>query len=378
MSDIILIIGIAAVLSGAGYTSLILLFTYGWYRLTGEFQRSGSDLQPFVSIVIAARNEEQNIVALLEDLLRQDYPEEKREVIVIDDFSDDGTFERVSEFISKHDLARYFIFKREGDGFQGSKKAALTKAIQHAKGEVILATDSDCRVQPGWVGSMAMSFTDQRVMLAAGPVAYEGMESMADRFQSLEFLGLVASGAGAIGAGYPFLCNGACLAFRREAFAEVGGYEGNVKYKSGDDVFLLHKVKKTYGRSAIFFNHDPESLVKTSPVDGMGAFIRQRARWASKSSGYSDSVSILTALSVLSFSMTALAAFIVGFFMPESFLLFAAIILFKSLVDFPLLYGMTGFTCQRELMRWLLPFQVIYPLYVFMAGITSLFMRKRW
>ncbi len=59
-------------------------------------------------------------------------------------------------------------------------------------------------------------------MMIFGPVAYFPEKGLLNRFQSLEFSGLMASGAGAAMAGRPFMCNGANLAYRKEAFLKVG------------------------------------------------------------------------------------------------------------------------------------------------------------
>ncbi|MCU0371565.1 MAG: hypothetical protein MUC31_09130 [Bacteroidales bacterium] len=215
-------------------------------------------------------------------------------------------------------------------------------------------------------------------MMIFGPVSYLPGKGMMSRFQSLEFAALVASGAGAAGAGHPFMCNGACLAYRKSAFLEVKGFEGNEKYLSGDDVFLLHKMKKTFGRKSVVFARAEEAMAMTSPEAGLIAFIRQRMRWASKSRGYRDPVAAFTAISVFSFNLLLAATFIAGIFHPPFFLLFAGFLLFKSVTDLPLVTGIARFTRAVHLLYWYLPFQVLYPFYTALAGIFSMFGRRKW
>jgi hypothetical protein len=155
---------------------------------------------------------------------------------------------------------------------------------------------------------MVNAFRDDTRMVF-GPVSYFEKRGLTAKFQTLEFLGLVASGAGAALAGIPFLCNGANLAYRKDAFRQVKGFDGNEKYLSGDDVFLLHKMKKEFGRKAVIFNDDETSIVKTYPAPNMRKFLSQRVRWASKSKGYKDGLSILTAIVVFSYSLTVLLSF---------------------------------------------------------------------
>jgi cellulose synthase/poly-beta-1,6-N-acetylglucosamine synthase-like glycosyltransferase len=188
----------------------------------------------------------------------------------------------------------------------------------------------------------------------------------------------VASGAGAAKAGHPFMCNGANLAYRKSAFIRVNGFKGNEGFISGDDVFLLHKMKKEFGRKSVIFNDDKKSIVKTYPAPGLKKFLSQRIRWASKSKGYKDGLSILTAIVIFSYSLTVLLSFIAGFFNPIFFLAFGGLLLIKMILDSPLMLGITRFTGQRRLMKWYLPFQVFYPVYILIAGVPGLFGRKRW
>jgi cellulose synthase/poly-beta-1,6-N-acetylglucosamine synthase-like glycosyltransferase len=373
---------------GLLYSLLIGFFTYGWFRgkvlkdisiQSADLRPLTSDLRPLtvVSVVIAARDEEKCIVDLLEDLLQQDYPKELLEIIVVDDHSMDNTGSIVSDFIQKHKFPRIVLLKNEA-GKGSGKKAALNFGISHSTGEIIITTDADCRVGPGWISSLLSCFREEKIKMAFGPVTYITGNKLSDQFQSLEFLGLVASGGGAAMAGHPFLCNGANLAYRKSAFQQVKGFRGNEGFISGDDVFLLHKMKKEFGRKSVIFNDDDKSIVKTYPAPDLKKFISQRVRWASKSKGYRDGLSIFTAIIVFSYSLIVLSSFFAGFFEPLFFVAFAGLLLIKIIADFPLMMGITGFTRQRMLMRWYLPFQVVYPAYIVVAGFLSFVKRKKW
>jgi poly-beta-1,6-N-acetyl-D-glucosamine synthase len=215
-------------------------------------------------------------------------------------------------------------------------------------------------------------------MMIFGPVSYFQEKGPLNRFQSLEFSGLVASGAGAALAGKPFICNGANLAYRKDAFLKVNGYQGNERFISGDDVFLMHKIKEEFGSRAISFALDRNAIVRTFPAPGFRAFLNQRIRWASKTKGYNDKLAILTAATVFTFNLFIAAAFIAGFFLPTLFLLYLSSMTLKCIIDLPLIYGITGFNDERRLMRWYLPFQVVYPAYIVIAGVCSLFAGKKW
>jgi len=375
METLLMITGIVLCLTGLFYTGLIGLFTFGWYRQKGTIKTGTVEPVMKVSVIVAARNEEKGIADLLGDLAAQHYPTAMMEVVVIDDHSTDKTAEIVTDFIAKQKLSGFILIKND-DG--AGKKAALARGVGKSTGELILSTDADCRMGPGWISAMVSYFQDKTKVMIFGPVSYFTQKGLLNRFQSLEFSGMMASGAGAARAGQPFICNGANLAYRKSAFMQVGGYAGNEKFISGDDVFLMHKMKKEFGNKAIGFAQDKNALVQTYPAPGLRAFFKQRIRWASKSKGYKDNLSAFTAIAVFSFNLFITATFFAGFCYPGLFLLFTGVILLKSIIDLPLMWGVTGFDHQRRLMYWYLPFQVIYPFYVVVAGILGLFPRKRW
>jgi poly-beta-1,6-N-acetyl-D-glucosamine synthase len=366
-------IGYWVVIIGALYAWLIGFFTTGWLKRS---ESSVVSRQSSVTVVVAAKDEEKNIENLLQDLFIQDYPRELTEIIIVDDHSYDKTSGIVSEFILKEKTGRFKLLRFD-DSYLSGKKAAISFGIDEASGEIILTTDADCRLGKSWISAMVGAFRDDTRMIF-GPVSYIEQTRLAANFQSMEFLGLVASGAGAAMAGHPFMCNGASLAYRKEAFLQVNGFAGNEKFISGDDVFLLHKMKKEFGEGAVVFCKDEKALVKTYPVKGMRKFISQRSRWASKSKGYKDILSIITAIVVFSYNLTVLLSFLAGFFDPRIFYLFAGLFLLKMIADLSLMMSITRFAGQRRLMWWYLPFQLVYPFYVVAAALGSFFGRKKW
>ena len=377
MENYVMITGILLSLTGLLYFGLIGLFTMGWKWAKGALTSGSASPGVKVSVIIAARNEEKNIALLLADLKNQDYPPELLQVIVVDDHSEDNTAEMAGDFIAKHGLGGFKVIKIENDDKKG-KKAAITHGISSSEGSLILVTDADCRLQPGWISAMTSNFQDDKIMMIFGPVSYFPRKGLLDKFQSLEFSALVASGGGAASAGHPFMCNGACLAYRKSAFLQVNGFEGNERFLSGDDVFLMHKIKKEFGKRAIGFIKDTRAMVLTSPAPGLRAFINQRIRWASKSKGYRDLFAGATALIVFAYNAFIAAMFLAGFFNSIFFILFTGSVLIKAGIDFALMWGVTGFTGNRKLMKWYLPFEAVYPFYVVLAGILSLFGKKKW
>ena len=112
--------------------------------------------QTYISVLVLARDEASHIGRLLDTLARQHYPQEKFEVIVIDDHSTDGTAERVEQYpFGNLRLLRLAEHLGPGKHILSYKKEALELGIKQAKGTLILTTDADCEAPPYWLASHA-------------------------------------------------------------------------------------------------------------------------------------------------------------------------------------------------------------------------------
>ena len=249
---------------------------------------------------------------------------------------------------------------------QEGKKAAIAEAVQAAKHTIILTTDADCRLSNTWVEKMTAPFASKEVSLVAGPVAFQDEETYFEKAQSLEFISLIASGAGAIGAKQAFICNGANLAFRKLIYAAV-----DTDKASGDDVFLLHHAKKN--GSKIVFVKDQEAIVFTSPKENLYTLLQQRKRWAAKSSDYQDMhakrISWIVFLSnfcllLLLFTGTCIEVFIA--------------FVFKAIIDYSILKKAVVFFQKEDIFRYFYPLQILYPFYIVYVAVASQIASFEW
>ena len=228
-----------------------------------------------VSVVVAARDEAAHIAGCLHALLAQDYP--YYEIIVVDDGSTDGTGHIVREFSGGAVSVR--LLRTEG---AGSKKAALRLGIAQARGEVILTTDADCEVGPGWIRGMLWHFADGVGMVIGfsqigSPSAIKGWRQ---GYEAVDFTCLMACIWGSTGWGHPMAASGQNLAFLREAFFDVGGYDKIMHRASGDDVLLMQTMRRS-GRWSIVFAVHPATFVRHPVASSWGGLFGQRSRWAS-------------------------------------------------------------------------------------------------
>ena len=238
---------------------------------------------PRFSLLIAARNEAATLPLLLADLQRQTLPAAQFEVIVIDDHSIDATAEVVAQAETAFPLRLLRLLRlADQPGAPTGKKAALQAALRVARAPWVVCTDADCRVGPDWLSSYAALIGQEpAARFVSGPVLLTGADTLFQRLLGLEFAGLVGVGAACIRLGFPTMCNGANLAYRRDSFAAVGGFAGNEHLASGDDEFMLHKLHARFPGS-IRFLLVPAATVRTAAPPTLAALLRQRVRWASK------------------------------------------------------------------------------------------------
>jgi len=360
------------VLSALGYLIIILSLTIGWFRIK-RFTGQLSEPLVAVSVVVAVRNEEAKILKLLRCLAEQDYPESNFEVIVVNDHSEDKTREIVEAFISVNPSGNIKVIDAGTEG----KKNALSDGYNIASGELVLTTDGDCEMGPKWISRIVAFYQSTNASLIVAPVIYRGEKGIFQQFFSLDFMSLVASGAGSVGLGKPIMGNGANLAFEKEI---LRSYKSNEKdqHASGDDVFLIQHLAKAKGLKPIHFIRDPEAIVYTSPPSSANSFFRQRIRWASKTRAYQSVWAIVVAMVVFLFNTMLVISLLAGFIKPWMVAIFILFIIFKYLVDLPLLYEFTGFVNKRKRMIFLPVFELIYPFYILVSAIIGLFFRFEW
>jgi cellulose synthase/poly-beta-1,6-N-acetylglucosamine synthase-like glycosyltransferase len=264
----------------AAYLLQVGAAAVGAARVRRSPEPPASDVWPTVSVVVPARNEADGIEDCLEHLRACDYPADRYEIIVVDDFSTDGTAARVrARQPAGHapaDAQPVRLVEMDGtdDRSGPHKPAAVARGVDAARGTVILTTDADCRVPPGWVRSMVRRCTPETPFVA-GPVAYEHDNRFLPRLQALELMGLVAYGAGTLGIGLPTFCNSANVAYRREV---IEACESAPDGAAQDELLLQHVAYDTDREVA--FNPAREACVTTDPAPSFPAYLRQQARWA--------------------------------------------------------------------------------------------------
>jgi cellulose synthase/poly-beta-1,6-N-acetylglucosamine synthase-like glycosyltransferase len=276
------------------YAVILMAYRY-WFGKMRLFQLNQIDaLSPEqtvnqFTVIIPARNEAANIKACVDSILAQDYPKDAFEIIVIDDFSEDDTAFIVHALSQQYPQVRLLKLAdhcKEGETL-AYKKKAIEIAVAEAKGDWILTTDADCIVPPRWLLLYNAYIQEHQPCFVAAPVMFIKTTGILNQFQVLDFLALQGITAAAVGAGKHSMSNGANLGFEKTAFIAVGGYQGVDHIASGDDMFLMHKMKQTLHKPVGYLFH-PDAIVLTAAMDTWKGFIMQRIRWASKARYYDD------------------------------------------------------------------------------------------
>lgn len=349
------------------YAVFTLALTVLWHRIRMPKAATPLPSDPFITVIIPVRNEAENIVPLLEDLDGQTFP--NFEVLVMDDSSTDDTAAIVQAFAARS-KARIRLVPLPDIRTSAPKKRAIETAIGQARGKLIVTTDGDCRVQPGWLRAIASYYTQTGAKLISSPVTFAREASLADHLQTVEFASLIGSGAASLSAGYPSMCNGANLAYEKEAFLKVGGYEGVRHIASGDDEFLMHKIAAHYKGAVRFLRH-PDAIVSTAPHRNWASFYRQRKRWASKWKHYQSKTPLVLAVYIFAsnFSLLLAGAMTLAGVIPGG--IFAGMLAVKCIPEWFFLGSVLVFLQKTRSLAFIPVTQVIYPLYVCFFGLAA-------
>ncbi len=376
--NVVFVIQLLFFASGAAYSALMITYLFAWKKIR-KFFPDPSENSTFISVVIAARNEEKNIGCCISSILAQRYPPELFEIIVVNDFSTDKTFEiaaRIKETFPVKNL-KVLNLSDSVAGHSGSKKLALHYGISSAKGKLIVTTDADCTAPVLWLKSIADFFENNNSRFISGPVMVES-NNFSEHFQSLELMGLIGTGASSMALKYPLMCNGANLAFTKELYLKLRNEnQFHSEPLSGDDAFLMLQAWKDNPDSLSFLK-SPEAIISTHPAQSLNEFLKQRIRWASKVKVYSAAHIKFAGIIVI---LMHIAVVISGaaFFSSHSFsVLFPVLIFIKFLFDFLFINEVSLFFKKGNLIFYFIPVFILHLLYVPLIAIISLFVNVDW
>lgn len=329
-------------------------------------------VHPF-SVIIPFRNEAKHLERLLLSIQNLNYPKSLFEVIFINDHSDDQSVAIIEAYISKYRLDHITLIHTEEEG----KKSAIHFGISHAKYEWIVTTDADCSVPKYWLDSYDEFIQSYESKLIAGPVTFAPAHTFLDRFQLLNLLSLQGATIGAFGIHKPMLCNGANMAYLKSVFYDINAYDGNSNLASGDDVFLLEKVRKQHPEH-VHYLKTSQAIVTTPPETSFETLKTQYIRWASKTKYYKYGFTKLIGLIV--FLGNALLIALIPLAIIEALSVQYAFYIFviKLSIDFLLIFKSARFFKQENALLSYLFSALLYPFFSIYVAVLSQFIITKW
>ena len=350
------------------YLAINVWVIWAWYKQDNiDAPKLESEAIP-LSILIAIRNEAQTIQALIKQIDAQNYPKTSFEIIVIDDHSDDDSI----ELIKALNIQNLRLIKNEGQG----KKAAIQTGLKIARNPYIVQTDADCSMGNDWLISLSTVALQSKFKLAMAPVVFKSNTSLFSKLQELEFYAIMMSTAGLARQKHAVMANGANLIYPKNVAQDFDLLQQ--KTSSGDDIFLLHHIKKKYGRASVHFIKSKKATVYTHAAPNLKSFIAQRLRWASKSKYYKDSDTILFGLLMAFVNMALVFLFLGCFFRIIPLGIFVEFLFVKILADFILLRPILRFYQKEYLLIYFPILFLVYPFYVSFVAVLSPFKSFEW
>ena len=362
----------------AAYLGLVIAFIFGWNKVP-EFKLKGLSSENTFSIIIPYRNESDNLSRLFKSFSSLNYPSRKFEILLVNDESKDDSKQIAEAF--QNDFQELNIQLIENIRKTNSpKKDAIRTAIGISKFDYIATTDADCIVPAKWLQFFDECISTSNSKMMAGPVGFIQRSGIKkpyfQNFEEMDFMSLQASTVGSFGIEKAFMCNAANMCYEKETFLNEAGFDDDEKVASGDDVFLLQKLRKK-GFEVSFIKSE-KVAVFTNYQKSLKSLINQRVRWAAKTTSYTSIFAKFTGVIVflMNFSLIVFTGLAFLEMIPYQFLML--IFLLKFNADFVLIYKSAKFMDRESLMRHYLWSSIVYPFFTVYVAFLSLFDGYEW
>ncbi len=363
------------------YLLCLLLLVYGrqifsFYTGLGMLKKGTNNVKHTITIIIPARNEENNIGKCLRSLFLQNYPREKFSIIVIDDRSTDNTTNVVKEISLQSGFSVTLLSSDDASIIRSPKIRALTSGIQHSSSEIIVTTDADCIAPPGWISTIN-SYFEPNVGIVTGLTVYAKDKQLSSLFwgiQFLDFISYTAIAAGAIGMKRVLVSNGSNMAFRINAFDESGGFETLTHINTGDDSLLAQKIVESR-KWKPRFAFEESATISTHAVSTWEEVLHQRMRWVGQTAYYP---AYMMFFMICTFIMFVGLAVTIPLTVIEWNIIPWLVVVGKFSIDYLIMNRFTMMTRTNNTMKYFLPTALIHIPFVLIATIGGYFFSFKW
>ncbi|TNJ44737.1 glycosyltransferase [Tamlana fucoidanivorans] len=251
------------------------------------FQTSSAPL----SVIICAKNEADNLKTFLPYIINQDYPE--FEIVLINDASNDDTFEVMEHFSSLHANIKVVNVKSI-EAFWGNKKYALTLGIKAAKYDLFIFTDADCKpLSKYWLQDMAGHFSSEKtIVLGYSPYA-KIKNSFLNKLIRFETLMTAVHYFSFALSGLPYMGVGRNLGYTKDTFFKANGFINHIQVKSGDDDLFVNQVANSKNTA---ISLSKKSFTESKPKTSFKSWYKQKRRHVSTASFYKTNHKLILGL----------------------------------------------------------------------------------
>lgn len=303
----------------------VIYFAVFLIALSLKGRVEATEPQP-VSIIVCAHDEEQNLRELIPTILKQNHP--AFELIIVNDRSNDGTFDFLLEETKKEPLLKMVNIERTPAHVNG-KKFAITLGIKAAKYDWVLLTDADCRPNSDqWIKLVSQQFRTEKEF-TLGYSAYEKRPGFLNLFIRFETLFTAIQYIGCALAGNPYMGVGRNLAYRKSVFLNNKGFNNFLSVTGGDDDLFVNQ-HATAKNTAVALGED--ALVYSIPKTTLKEFYRQKIRHLSVGKKYRLKHQLLLSFFFLTHLLTwflGIPLLIIGF---STLIWVAAALVFRTLL----------------------------------------------
>lgn len=323
-----------------------------------------------LAVIIPFRNEATHLPQLLSVLSLQMKNFLGTSIFLVNDHSTDESAKQATVFADQH--PNVWVLNQEQTH---GKKQGVELGIQHASTEWIITLDADTTPCEGWLERIAAWTLHSDADMLILPLHIGPGHNTLGKLQEVEFASVMGITAGMAMVGNPILCNGGNLCFRKNAYQRVRDTRTDMHITSGDDLFLLHALKRN---GKVAWVHDPHTRVSTAPQSTWMHFSAQRLRWMGKTGAIKDGwlqglaqLTFFTNASLL-LMVIAVAAGAKIFYIP------LIILSVKVVLDAWLIVRVGNWMCIKRLKRFYFLLIFLYPFYATLFPLMSQFIRPSW
>jgi glycosyltransferase involved in cell wall biosynthesis len=256
--------------------SLIQIFYYGWFfsRVAFFRQRNRDKQQQHpVSVIICARDEDENLARNLPGVLVQQYPSSKEVIVINDNSVDDSKF--ILQELKRTFKNLHVVELTQEAKLISGKKYPLSIGIREAKHEVLLLTDADCvPASEHWIQKMQEAY-DDKTEIVLGYGAYHKRKGLLNKLIRFETFHTALQYLSYALAGIPYMGVGRNLSYRKDLFIRNKGFSSINHIPSGDDDLFINKLATSQNTTVVL---DPEAVTRSIPKTTWGGWLKQKSR----------------------------------------------------------------------------------------------------